>query len=114
MSDDALQNALAAAAVAADDSRQLELVKAVLTAQTIAAAMQPHTCQHDHQVPQRQPFDARKWCTVGGLVVVGGCIACGLALAFAMAFIAVAVAATCGTGCFIILRSMWRDYLNHR
>lgn len=112
MSDDALQKAIAAAGQAADDSRQLELVKAVLTAQTLAQAMQPHTCQHDHQQPK--PFDARKWWTVGGLVVVGGCVACALALAFAMAFIAVAIAATCGTGCFLILRSMWRDYLNNR
>ncbi|MGW2169019.1 hypothetical protein ACWC1C_00640 [Streptomyces sp. NPDC001705] len=112
MSDDALSKALAAAGQAADDSRQLELVKAVLTAQAIGQAMQPHTCQHDH--PQAKPFDARKWWTIGGLVVVVGCVACFLALAFAMAMVAVAIGGTCGTGCFLILRSLWRDYLDNR
>jgi hypothetical protein len=112
MSDDALQKALAAVAEASDDSRQLELVKAVLTAQAISQAMQPHTCQHDQQ--QTKPFDARKWATIGALAAIGGCIACALALAFAMAAIAVAIVATCGTGCFLILRAMWRDYLNGR
>ncbi|MGV4890394.1 hypothetical protein ACSR0Z_28020 [Streptomyces viridosporus] len=112
MSDDALQKALAAATEAASDSRQLELVKAMLTVQAINQAQQPHTCQHDHQQPK--PFDARKWATIGGLAAIGGCVACALALAFAMAAIAVAIAATCGTGCFLILRSLWRDYLTHR
>lgn len=107
MNEDALKEALAAATEAADDSRQLELVKAVLTAQAIAQAIQPHQCQHDHQQPK--PFDARKWWTVGAVVTAGGCIACALAFAFAMAAIAVAIAATCGTGCFLILRSLWRD-----
>ncbi len=112
MSDDALTKALAAATEAADDSRHLELVKAVLTAQTIAQAMQPHTCQHDHQQPK--PFDTRKWVTIGALSAIGGCVTCALALAFAMAAIAVAIAACAGTGCFLILRALWRDYLNHR
>jgi ferric-dicitrate binding protein FerR (iron transport regulator) len=112
MNDDALSKALAAATEAADDSRQLELVKAVLTAQAISQAMQPHTCQHDHQQPK--PFDARKWWTIGAVVTAGGCVACALALAFAMATIAVAIAATCATGCFLILRALWRDYLNGR
>lgn len=113
MSDDALNKALAAAAEASVDSQQLELVKAVLTAQAISQAMQPHTCQHDHHQQQR-PFDARKWATIGGLAAVGGCVACALALAFAMAAIAVAIAATCATGCFLILRALWRDYLAGR
>ncbi|MFF4040533.1 hypothetical protein [Streptomyces sp. NPDC001816] len=109
---DALTNALAAAAEAGQDSRELELVKAVLVAQTIAQAIQPQQCQHD-QKPQ-QPFDARKWWTIGGLACVGGCVACALALAFAMAAIAVAIGATCATGCFLVLRSLYRDFTNGR
>ncbi|WP_121709321.1 hypothetical protein [Streptomyces sp. E5N91] len=104
---EALEKALAAATEAATDSQQLELVKAVLTAQAIGQAMQPHTCQHNHQQPKA--FDARKWWTIGGLATVGGCVACALALAFAMAAIAVAIAACCGTGCFLILRALVRE-----
>ncbi|MBJ6633354.1 hypothetical protein BIU87_20740 [Streptomyces sp. ZS0098] len=114
MNEDALTKALAAATEAAADSQQLEVVKAVLIAQAISrAADQPqHTCQHDHQQPK--PFDAKKWWTIGGFAVVGGCVACALALAFALAATAVAIAATCATGCFLILRSLWRDYAKHR
>lgn len=112
MSDDALQKALAAAAEASVDSRQLELVQAVLTAQAISQAMQPQTCQHDHQ--HAKPFDARKWLTIGGLAAVGGCVACALALAFAMATIAVAIAACAGTGALLILRTLWRDVAKTR
>ncbi|MGA5668998.1 hypothetical protein ACPCTG_26385 [Streptomyces pseudogriseolus] len=112
MNNDALTKALAAATEAADNSQQLEVVKAVLIAQAISqAAQQQHTC-HDHQQPK--PFDAKKWWTIGGFAVVGGCVACALALAFAMAMVAVAIAATCATGCFLILRSLWRDYAKHR
>ncbi|MFB7577193.1 hypothetical protein, partial [Streptomyces sp. NPDC056165] len=107
-----MHKALAAANEASIDSQQLELVKAVLTAQAISQAIQPHTCQHDHQQPT--PFDARKWWTIGGLACAGACVACVLALAFAMAFIAIAIAAACATGCFLILRALWRDYLAGR
>lgn len=113
MSDDALQKAIAAATEATKDSQQLELMRAVLVAQTIAQAMQPQPCQHQEQAP-RQPFDARKWWTIGGLVCVGGCVACALAFAFAMAAIAVAIAATAGTGSFLILRSLYRDVTRGR
>ncbi|MFF7290684.1 hypothetical protein [Streptomyces griseorubiginosus] len=113
MSDDALTKALAAATEAAQDSKQLELMHTVLMAQAIAAAVQPQQCQH-HDTKSQRPFDARKWWTIGGLACVGGCIACALALAFAMAFIALAIGATCATACLLILRRMWRDYLNGR
>ena len=57
MSDDALAKALAAAAEASQDSKQLELMKTVLVAQAITAAIQPHQCQH-HDEKTQQPFDA--------------------------------------------------------
>ncbi|MEV8552578.1 hypothetical protein AB0L04_22515 [Streptomyces glaucescens] len=113
MNNDALTRALAAASEAAQDSRQLELVQAFLTAQAISQAMQPQTCQHDHH-QQARPFDARKWATIGGLAAVGGCVACALALAFAMATIAVAIAACAGTGALLILRTLWRDVAKNR
>ncbi|MFF7895975.1 hypothetical protein ACFZDI_29490 [Streptomyces sp. NPDC007907] len=113
MSDDALTKALAAAAEASSNSKQLELMQAVVIGQALAQAMQqPHSCQHDHQ--PRKEFDARKWWTIGGFAVVGGCVACALAIAFAVATVAFAIGATCATGCFLVLRSMWRDYLNNR
>lgn len=112
MSDDALSKALAAAAEASQDSKQLELMRTVLVAQAITQAIQPHQCQHDHQT--QKPFDARKWWTIGALVCVGGCVACALAFAFAMAAIAVAIAATAGTGSFLVLRSLYRDFTNGR
>lgn len=112
MSDDALTKALAAAAEASQDSKQLELMKTVLVAQAISQAIQPQQCQHDHRT--QQPFDPRKWVTIGGLAIVGGCVACALAFAFAMAAIAVAIAATCATGCFLVLRSLYRDFINGR
>ncbi|MEU0198750.1 MULTISPECIES: hypothetical protein [unclassified Streptomyces] len=114
MSDDALSKALAAAAEASKDSKQLELMQAVVIGQALAQAMQPQhqACQHDHQA--RKEFDARKWWTIGGFVAVGGCVACAFALAFALAALAIAIGATCATGCFLILRSLWRDYLNNR
>ncbi|CAL9301137.1 hypothetical protein [Streptomyces sp. SudanB91_2054] len=110
MSNDALHKALVAAAEASEDSRQLELMQALVIAQAMQS--QPHTCQHDH--PQPKPFDARKWATIGGLAAVGGCVACVLALAFAMAMVAIAIAACAATGSFLILRALWRDYANGR
>lgn len=80
---------------------------AVELAKTASAQQQQPACQH--QAP-RQEFDARKWLTIGGLVCVGGCVACALALAFAVAMTAIAIGGTCATVCLLVLRSMWRDY----
>jgi hypothetical protein len=112
---DALQKAEAAVAKAENNTDVLAVAMAALELAK-AAQQQPqhHGCQHDHQAPKQQPFDARKWWTIGGFAVVGGCVACALAFAFAMAAIAVAIGATCATGCLLVLRSMWRDYLNNR
>ncbi|MFF4360849.1 hypothetical protein [Streptomyces sp. NPDC001604] len=105
MSDDALKKALEAVSEASKDSKQLEIAQAVLIGQAIAQAMQPQqpaACQHQH----REPVNVGKWI---GLALAVGVGSIGLALGF----LAVAIAAPCATACLIILRSMWRDYLNN-
>ncbi|WP_405585292.1 hypothetical protein [Streptomyces sp. NBC_01092] len=112
---DALDKAEAAVA---DASRNTDVVAVAMAALEVAklaaeasAKQQPHTCGHDHKQPE---FNARKWWTIGGLVIAGGAIASVLAVAFALAAVAVAIAATCATCCLLVLRSMWRDFQKGR
>lgn len=109
---DALEKAEAAVVKAESNTDVLAVAMAALELAKAAQQQPQHTCQHDHQ--PRKEFDARKWWTIGGFAVVGGCVACALAFAFALAAVAVAIGATCATGCFLVLRSMWRDYLTNR
>jgi hypothetical protein len=104
VNDDALTNALAAAAEASKDSKQLELMQAVVIGQAIAQAMQP---QQPAPAPARQEFDAKKWVTIGGLCLAGGLVASLFAVAVAIGAVSVAILA-------LVLRGLWRDYLNHR
>ncbi len=108
---DDLSKAAQDAVDASDNTRQVELIAAVLKAQQLLNG-QPshHQCEH---TPQQQ-FDAKKWWTITGMACIGGCVACALALAFAIAAIAVAIGATCATGCFVILRSIWREHQKGR
>ncbi|QUI32452.1 hypothetical protein H9W91_17475 [Streptomyces alfalfae] len=109
MSDDALHKAEAAVSAAESNTAVVQLAMAAVEVAK-AAQQQPHQgCQH---APQQ--FDARKWLTIGGIVCVGGCVACALALAFAVAMTAVAIGATCATGCFMILRSLWTGHQKGR
>jgi hypothetical protein len=100
---DPLAKAAQDAVAAADNTELVRTIAAVLAAQQIAqqpAAQQP---------APRPEFDARKWLTIGGLVVAGGGVACFLALAAAILAVGVAIGGTCATACLLILRSMWRD-----
>lgn len=109
-----LAKAEAALAEASRNTDVVQLAMAALDVAKMAAAstqQQPHQCEHHGPKPE---FNAKKWWTIGGLAIVGGCVACALALAFALAAVAIAIGATCATGCFVILRSVWRDYLNTR
>ncbi|MGV2914473.1 hypothetical protein [Streptomyces alfalfae] len=110
MSDDALHKAEAAVSAAESNTAVVQLAMAAVEVAK-AAQQQPqhHGCQH---APQQ--FDARKWLTIGGIVCVGGCVACALALAFAVAMTAIAIGATCATGCFMILRSLWTGHQKGR
>ncbi|MEV6174895.1 hypothetical protein AB0L99_42655 [Streptomyces sp. NPDC051954] len=105
-----LAKAEAAVTEAENNTVAVQLALAAVELAKAASAQQEpqhQGCNHGHQ----EQFNTKKWLTIGGLVIVGGCVACALALAFAVAMTAVAIGATCATGCFIILRSMWRDYL---
>jgi len=102
---DPLSKAARAAVEAADNTEQLKLIAAVLQVQQLTQEQRP-VCQHQEPKPE---FNAKKWWTIGGLSIVGACVACVLALAFALASLAVAVGATCATACLLVLRSMWRD-----
>lgn len=110
---DALDKAEAAVADASRNTDVVAVAMAALEVAKLAAQntqQQPHSCGHDHK--QQPEFNARKWWTIGGLVIVGGGIASALAVAFALAAVAVAIAGTCATCCLLVLRRMWRDY-NH-
>lgn len=93
---------------AADNTDQLKLIAAFLAAQQL-------TQQQTHTQPASAPradFNARKWLTIGAVVCAVGAIGAVFAIAFALAAIAVAIGAVCATGCFLILRSIWRDIRN--
>lgn len=107
---DALDKAEAAVREAAVNTAAVQVAFAAIELAKLSAQQPQHQgCQH---TPQQQ-FDARKWLTIGGLAIVGGCVACALAMAFALASIAIAIGATCATGCLLVLRSMWRDFTNN-
>jgi hypothetical protein len=108
---EALDKAEAAAREAAVNTAAVQIALAAVELAKAAQQQPQHqACQH---TPQQQ-FDAKKWWTIGGLAIVGGCVACALAMAFALASIAIAIGATCATGCLLVLRSMWRDFTNNR
>jgi hypothetical protein len=108
---DALDKAEAAVREASVDTAAIQLAFAAMELAKLAQQQPQHqACQH---TPQQQ-FDAKKWWTIGGLAIGGGCVACALAMAFALASIAIAIGATCATGCLLVLRSMWRDFTNNR
>lgn len=104
-----LAKAEAAVTEAAVNTAAVQVALAAVELAKLAnSQQQPPACQH--QAPRQDDFNARKWLTIGALVCVGGCVACTLALAFAVAMTAIAIGATCATACLLVLRSMWRDY----
>lgn len=108
---EALDKAEAAAREAETNTVAVQLAFAAIELAKVASAQQQASaCQH--QAPQQAQFNTRKWLTIGGLAIVGGCVACFLAMAFAVAAVAVAIGATCATACLIVMRSMWRDLTN--
>ncbi|MEU5339346.1 hypothetical protein AB0H18_00570 [Streptomyces sp. NPDC020766] len=96
---DALDKAEEAAREAAGNTDVVRIVAAVLAAQQ---AMQqqpaPVPCQHD----RRPGRSAGEWLAISCAVCVGS-----VGLAFAS--LAIAIAACCATGCFLILRSIWQS-----
>lgn len=100
-----IAQAAQAAVEASDNTRNLELITAILQAQAIAQAVQPqpHTCQHAH----KEPANVGKWIGIACAVCIGS-------IGLALGFLAVAIAATCGTACLLVLRSMWRQYMTEK
>lgn len=103
MSEDALQKAIAAASEAAEGAQQLEVIKAVVMAQTIAQAMQ----SQQPAEPAKPEFNTRKWVTIGGLGIAGGLVASLFAVAVAIGAVSVAILA-------LVLRGLWADFQKHR
>lgn len=83
-------------------------VQIALAAVELAKAAQqqpvPQVCQHDHKAGGR---GAGEWLAIGGAVCVGS-----IGLAFVS--IAIAIAACCATGCFLILRHLFNDLRKSR
>ena len=105
---DALSKAEAAVTEASVNTAAVQVaLAAVELAKVASAQQQAPACQHQALT---STFDAKKWLTIGGIACVGGCVACALALAFAVAMTAIAIGGTCATACLIVLRGMWRDY----
>ncbi|MBM7091050.1 hypothetical protein JTP67_21400 [Streptomyces sp. S12] len=97
---DALEKAAADAVAAADNTRQVELIAAVLAAQQLLNQQQPQApaCQHQ----QRPGRSAGEWLGIGAAVCVGG-------VGLALASIAIAVGAMTVAILALVLRSIWHD-----
>ncbi|MFD8521030.1 hypothetical protein ACFV2D_13570 [Streptomyces capillispiralis] len=95
---DAIEKAVRDAVEAADNTRQVEQIAAILAAQQLLNQQQP-------QAPAPAPrteFDARKWLVIGGVTVSVGLVG-------ALFAVAIAIGAVCATACLIVLRGMWRE-----
>src|SRR5690606_25370594 len=96
---DALEKAAADAVAAADNTRQVELIAAVLAAQQLLNQQQPQA-----PAPAPRPeFNATKWLVIGGVTVSVGMVG-------ALFAVAIAIGAVCATACLLVLRGLWADY----
>lgn len=96
-----VQKAEAAALEAAQNTDVVRIVAAVLAAQQATQQQTPVAQQ------TTQPFDTKKWLTIGGLGIAGGLVASLFAVAVAIGAVSVAILA-------LVLRAMWRDYQKGR
>ena len=97
-----LEKAARDAVEAADNTRQVEMIAAVLAAQQLLARQQPQApaCQHQHR--HRQGRSAAEWLGIGAAVCVGGVGLAFASIALAIGALSVAVLA-------LVVRSMWAD-----
>jgi hypothetical protein len=95
---DAIEKAARDAVEAADNTELTRQIVAILAAQQLLN-------QQQSQAPAvpAQPFDAKKWVVIGGVVVSVGLVG-------ALFAVAITIGATCATACLLILRSLWRDF----
>ncbi|MFI2202685.1 hypothetical protein ACH47Z_18270 [Streptomyces sp. NPDC020192] len=101
-----------AEAAVTEAATNTDVIRLALAAVELAKTAQQQPTSVVQQTTQ--PFDTRKWLTIGGLVIVGGCVACFLAAALALVAVAVAVGGACATACLLILRALWRDFQRGR
>ncbi|MEU9581061.1 hypothetical protein [Streptomyces chilikensis] len=96
-----LEKAARDAVEAADNTRQVELIAAVLAAQQLLAQQQPAP------VPAVTAQSTARWIALGA----AGSVA---AVSLALSAIAVAVGAVAVTCCLLILRGLWQQHLNQQ
>ncbi|MBM7090250.1 hypothetical protein JTP67_17260 [Streptomyces sp. S12] len=96
---DALERAARDAVEAADNTRQTELILAVLQAQQLLNQQQPPP----PAPAPRSEFNATKWLVIGGVTVSVGMVG-------ALFAVAIAIGAVCATACLLVLRGLWADY----
>lgn len=101
---DAIEKAARDAVEAADNTELTRQIAALLAAQQLLNQQQPPTCQHQHQA---QPFDAKRWVAIGGVVVSVGLVG-------ALFAVAIAIGGVCATVCLLVLRGMWADFQKGR
>ncbi|MFE9920446.1 hypothetical protein ACFYQA_02330 [Streptomyces sp. NPDC005774] len=93
-----LEKAARDAVDAAANTRQVELITAILAAQQLLNAQQPQA-----PAPAPRPeFSATKWLVIGGVVVSVGLVGALFAVAVAIGAVSVGILA-------LVLRSMWAD-----
>jgi hypothetical protein len=97
-----LEKAAQDAVEAADNTDLARQIAAILAAQQLLNHQQTPVAQQ-----ATQPFEAKKWLVIGGVVVSVGLVG-------ALFAVAIAIGATCATACLLILRSLWRDFQKGR
>lgn len=98
-----IEKAARDAVEAAENTELTRQIAAILAAQQLLNQQQPTPVVQQ----TTQPFDAKKWLVIGGVVVSVGLVG-------ALFAVAIAIGATCATACLLILRSMWRDFQKGR
>ncbi|GEK03495.1 hypothetical protein [Streptomyces sp. 1-11] len=97
----ALEKAEAAVEEAQTDTVAVQLALAAVELAKVAAAQQQAPAP---AAPAKEPFDTRKWVTLGGLGIAAGLVASLFAVAVAIGAVSVAILA-------LVLRGLWADYL---
>jgi hypothetical protein len=103
---DAIEKAARDAVEAADNTELTRQIVAILAAQQLLNQQQTSR----QEVCRQQPFEAKKWVVIGGVVVSVGLVGALFAAAIAVVAVTVAISAVSATACLLILRSLYRDF----
>ena len=94
----ALEKAAQDAVAAADNTELTRQIAAILAAQQLLNQQQPQ-----QPAAPAQPFDTKKWVTLGTLGIAAGLVASLFAIAVAIGAVSVAILA-------LVLRGLWADF----